>query len=319
VSEGLVFPAYYDIVGAVIDPRRRARYFALQQASGAIGGIVSAFGARWLLAELPFPWGFVACFATGTFFVTFVLIVFAQVREPPADDIAWAEAPETGHEPGTGDEAANGNEAVGEVLGRPTWWRDLGAIMAADDGFRLLFAGRALAAIAGMAPAYFAVAAVRRLEATDADGATFGAVMLGSALVGTLLWGEVAGRYRHAVLIPLGSALGAFAAVGASLAPDVTWLLGAFAAAGLGGSALGMADSALPLALAERARRSRALYVAAYATLTVPFAVLSPLAGGVLSGAFSYEAVNGVAVVAYALSGIAGLRLMRLVSGRGPV
>jgi hypothetical protein len=51
----------------------------------------------------------------------------------------------------------------------------------------------------------------------------------------------------------------------------------------------------------------------------VPFAVLSPLAGGVLSGAFSYEAVNGVAVVAYALSGIAGLRLMRLVSGRGPV
>lgn len=314
VSEGLVLPAYFDIVGAVVDPRRRARYFSLQQASGAIGGVVAAFGARWLLAELPFPWGFVACFSIGTFFVTFVLLVFAQVREPPADDIAWVEAAATGHEPGTGDGAPDGNEAVGEALARPSWWRDLATIMVQDDGFRLLFVGRALAAIAGMAPAYYAVAAVRRLHATDADGATFGAVMMGSALVGTLLWGEVAGRFRHAVLIPVGTALGAAAAVGASAAPDVTWLLGTFAAAGLGASALGMADSALPLALAERAQRSRALYVAVYATLTVPFAVLSPLAGGVLSGALGYEAVNGVAVVAYAISGIVGFRLIRILA-----
>lgn len=92
----------------------------------------------------------------------------------------------------------------------------------------------------------------------------------------------------------------------------MTWLLGVFAAAGLGSSALGMADTALPLALAERAQRSRALYVAVYATLTVPFAVLSPLAGGILSGAYGYEAVNGVAVVAYCAAGVVGLRLMRL-------
>jgi MFS family permease len=140
--------------------------------------------------------------------------------------------------------------------------------------------------------------------------------MLGSALVGTLLWGEVAGRFRHAVLIPIGTSLGAISAIGASLAPDVTWLLGTFAAVGLSASALGMADSALPLALAERARQSRALYVAAYATLTVPFAVLSPLVGGILSGAYGYEAVNGVAVVAYVLSGLVGIRLIRLVAGQ---
>ncbi len=306
VSEGLVLPAYFDIVGAVVDPRWRARYFAFQQASGAIGGVVSAFGARWLLAALPFPWGFVACFALGTFFVTFVLVVFAQVREPPPDDVAWAEVAVA---QSTDDQA---HEAFGDALARPKWWRDVLALVTDDDGFRLLFAGRALAAVASMAPAYYAVAAVRRLEATDADGATFGAVMLGSALFGTLVWGEVAGRFRHPVLIPLGAALGAAAAVVASIAPDVTWLLGVFAAAGLGSSALGMADSALPLALAERAQRSRALYVAVYATLTVPFAVLSPLAGGILSGAYGYEAVNGVAVVAYCAAGVVGLRLMRL-------
>ena len=308
VSEGLVLPAYFDIVGAVVDPRRRARYFSLQQASGAIGGVVAAFAARWLLAELPFPWGFVACFALGTFFVTFVLVVFAQVREPPPDDVAWAEV--AGAE-STDDQA---HEAVGDALARPTWWRDVVALVTDDDGFRLLFAGRALAAIASMAPAYYAVSAVRRLNATDADGATFGAVMLASALIGTLVWGEIAGRFRHAILVPIGTILGIAAAIGASLAPDVLWLLGAFAASGLGSSALGMADSALPLALAERAQRSRALYVAVYATLTVPFAVLSPLAGGVLSGAYGYEAVNGVAVVAYGFSGIVGVRLMRLFS-----
>ncbi|NBT93693.1 MAG: MFS transporter [Chloroflexi bacterium] len=81
LSEGIVLPAYFDIVGAVVPPPRRARYFALQQASGAVGGVASAFGARWLLANLPFPWGFVTCFALGTFFVSFVLVVFAQVKD----------------------------------------------------------------------------------------------------------------------------------------------------------------------------------------------------------------------------------------------
>jgi hypothetical protein len=67
----------------------------------------------------------------------------------------------------------------------------------------------------------------------------------------------------------------------------------------------------LPLALAERARRSRALYVAVYATLTVPFAVLSPLAGGMLADAHGYEAVNGVAALTYCISGIVGMQLIR--------
>jgi MFS family permease len=305
VSEGLVMPAYYDIVGAVIDPSRRARYFSVQQASGAIGGVVAAFAARWLLAELPFPWGFVACFVLGTFFVTFVLVVFAQVCEPPPKDVAWAEVASAGSVVDVP------NEAVGDALAQPTWWRQAFGLVIGDDGFRLLFAGRALAAVASMAPAYYAVAAVRRLQATDADGATFGAVMLGSALVGTLIWGIVAGRFRHAILVPIGAVLGIIAAIGASLAPDVTWLLGTFAATGLGSSALGMADTALPLALAERARRSRALYVAVYATLTVPFAVLSPLAGGMLADAYGYEAVNGVAALTYCISGIVGMQLIR--------
>ena len=314
LSEGIVLPAYFDIVGAVIDPRERARYFALQQASGAIGGVVAAIGARWLLADLTFPWGFVACLAIGTFWVSFVLVVFAQVREPSADDPAWAEAAATGHDPEPSDlpqDDASRAEAVGEALARPTWWRDVALTVSGDQRFQLLFAARALSAIAGMAPAYFAVAAVRRLGATDADGATFGGVMLASGLLCTLLWGEVAARHRHAVLVPIGAAIGAVAAIGASLAPDVTWLLGTFAASGLGASALGMADSALPLALAERAGRSRAFYVAVYATLTVPFAVIAPLVGGLVSGALGYEMVNGIAVAAYAGTAVVGWRLVR--------
>ena len=297
LSEGIVLPAYFDIVGAVVPPRRRVRYFALQQASGAVGGVASAFGARWLLANLPFPWGFVACFALGTFFVSFVLVVFAQVREPEPDDPAWA---------GEGDA-----ERVGDVVSQPTWWRDLAEVTSGDATFRLLLISRSLAALASMAPAYYAVSAVRRLGATDADGATFGAVMLASSLTGTLLWGEVAGVFRHTVLVPIGALLGAAAALSAIFTPDVSWLLGTFAFVGLAGSALGMAETALPLALAERAGRSRARYVAVYSTLTVPFAVASPLIGGVIAGAYGYGTVNGIAIIAYIATAGAGFLMIR--------
>ncbi len=304
LSEGLVLPAFFDIVGAVVPPPRRARYFALQQASGAVGGVASAFVARWLLANFPFPWGFVTCFALGTFFVSFVLVVFAQVREPEPDDPAW-----------NGEGEA---EKVSEVVSHPTWWRELAEVVSSDAPFRLLLVGRSLSALASMAPAYYTVSAVRRLGATDADGATFGAVMLAASLTGTLMWGEVAGRYRATVLVPIGAFLGASAALSAIFAPDVLWLLGTFVFVGLAGSALGMAETALPLALAERAGRSRARYVAVYSTLTVPLAVASPLIGGVIAGAYGYGPVNGIAIIAYAATAGVGFLMIRQMKAPMP-
>jgi hypothetical protein len=80
-----------------------------------------------------------------------------------------------------------------------------------------------------------------------------------------------------------------------------------------------MADTALPLALAERAGRSRARYVAAYSTLTVPFAVASPLIGGVIAGAYGYVPVNGIAIVAYAATAGVGLLMIRQMKVPIPV
>ncbi|NBX48262.1 MAG: hypothetical protein EBT22_14005, partial [Chloroflexi bacterium] len=189
--------AYFDLIGLVIHPRLRPRYFSWQQAATAVGGIVSAFGARWVLGALQFPWNFVASFSVGLTLVVAVTGVFLQVREPP---------PVSDPRP---TEPASALPAGPETSHRPAWHQSVVAIWRSDGGFRRLVLTRALIGIAGMAPAYYAVSAVRRLAASDMDAATFGLIALGSQLVGTLMWGEIVARSRRPWFLVGGTIIGA--------------------------------------------------------------------------------------------------------------
>ena len=88
--EGMGVPAYYDLVGTVVHPRLRARYFAWQQAATALGGLVAGLAARQVLSVFPFPWNFAASFSIGLALAILVTVVFLQVREPTPGDAARA-------------------------------------------------------------------------------------------------------------------------------------------------------------------------------------------------------------------------------------
>ena len=292
--EGMGVPAYYDLVGTVVHPRLRARYFAWQQAATALGGLVAGLAARQVLGTFPFPWNFAASFSIGLTLAIFVTIVFLQVREPaPAINV-----PELGADSGATPEA---------------WWQTITSIWVADVTFRRLVVARALIGTAGMAPAYYAVNAVRRLNATDADAATFGLITLASQLIGTIIWGEVTARTRRPWFLVAGPILGAIGATGALLAGSVDALYPTFVASGAAFAAQLMCDMSIPIQLAERAGRLRGRYVAAYSTLIIPFSIAAPVIGGLLAGSAGFVAVYVTGIGAYVVATFTGASFVRLL------
>jgi hypothetical protein len=305
LCDGVGVPAYYDVVSHAVHPRLRPRYFGWQQAASAVGGIVSAVAARWLLAALPFPWNFVASFSAALALGIAVAVLFLFVREP-------------GPLPSQDPTAPTAVAPAGLSMARPnrSWWQTITDIVRDDPRFRDLILARALVGIAGMAPAYYAVAAVRRLEATDSDAATFGIVVLASQLVGTLTWGEVAARTRRPWFLLGGPVVGVLGATVALVARSVSAAYLTFVAAGVATAAQLMCDMSMPIQLAERAGASRATYVATYNLLIIPFSIAAPLLGGLLAATVGFEAIDAVAVTAYAAAGIVGISVIRRLQSR---
>jgi hypothetical protein len=290
--EGMGVPAYYDLVGTVVHPRLRARYFAWQQAATALGGLVAGLAARQVLGALPFPANFAVSFAIGLTLAILVTVVFLQVREPAPSAVI----PALDRDP----------DAPGEA-----WWQTIRSIWKADGTFRRLVLARALIGIAAMAPAYYAVSAVRRLDATDADAATFGLITLASQLLGTIVWGEVTARTRRPWFLVAGPILGAVGATGALIAGSVDALYPTFVAAGAAFAAQLMCDMSIPIQLAERAGRSRGRYVAAYSTFIIPFSIAAPVIGGFLARSAGFVAVDLTGIVAYIVATFTGASFVR--------
>jgi hypothetical protein len=87
-------------------------------------------------------------------------------------------------------------------------------------------------------------------------------------------------------------------------------------AAGVATAAQLMCDMSMPIQLAERAGASRATYVATYNLLIIPFSIAAPLLGGLLAATVGFEAIDAVAVTAYAAAGIVGISVIRRLQSR---
>lgn len=292
--EGMGVPAYYDLVGLVVHPRLRARYFGWQQAATALGGLVAGLAARQVLGALPFPWNFATTFSIGLALSIAVTIVFLQVREPAPLEATFS-------------------RERGSLAPPEGWWATIRSIWVADESFRRLVMARALIGIAGMAPAYYAVNAVRTLDASDSDAASFGLVTLASQLVGTVVWGEVTARTGRPWFLVIGPTIGALGAAWATIAGTVVALYPTFMVAGAAFAAQLMCDMSIPIQLAERAGRPRGRYVAAYSTLIIPFSISAPVVGGLLAGSSGFVAVDLTAIVAYCIAAATGASFVRLL------
>jgi MFS family permease len=167
-----------------------------------------------------------------------------------------------------------------------------------------------------MATGFLVVYAAQRWQLPDSQAGSFTASMLIGQALSNLLFGVLADRKGHKLVIELSALLGALAVGLASLAPTPEWFHLVFALAGA--SMAGMILSGIMIVFEFCPPEMRPTYIGLSSTVTGLAAAATPMIGGWLADAVGYRPLFVLAFV-FGLAGTAllhwSVREPRLVNG----
>lgn len=279
VGAGVVAVSWQDMLAKVIPLDRRGRFFGIANFGGTATGVLGAAVAAWLLSRYEFPRGYVFCFALAAASISISWIFLALTREPP----------QTSQEP---------------VVSQREYWRRLPSVLRADLNFRRYLLSQVVIATGGMATGFLAVYAAQRWQLPDSQAGSFTVSMLIGQALCNLLFGPLADRKGHKLVLESSILLSALAVGVAALAPAPAWFHVVFAL--IGASAAGFMLSGIMIVFEFSTPDVRPTYIGLNNTVAGAVNVVAPLLGGWLAGAVGYRALFAVA---FAI-GLAGFALL---------
>jgi MFS family permease len=277
---GVVAVGWQDMLAKIIPLDRRGRFFGITNFGGTAIGVLGAAAAAWLLDRYDFPYGYVLCFAAATVLIFISWIFLALTREPA----------QASQEP---------------VVSQREYWGRLPAILRADGNFRRYLLSQVVLTMGGMGLGFLAVYAVGRWHLPDSQAGSFTASMLIGQALSNLVFGALADRRGHKLVLELSGLLGALAVGLASLAPAPAWFYAVFAL--IGASTAGFMLSGIMIVFEFSTPAVRPTYIGLNNTVNGAVAAIAPMVGGWLAGALGYRALFAVAFVI----GLVGFALLR--------
>jgi MFS family permease len=279
-AAGFATPAWFDMISKVIPVQRRGLFTGIGFGLGALMGVAGAAVIGVVLERLPFPQNFSLLF--GLAFVAMAISWLGLVlnREPASP-------------------------LVHERMSIRDYTRRLPVILRQDGNFTRYVVAMTVSRGGTMAGGFFTVYAVQRFELGGAEIGLLTGVLIGAQAVLNPLWGVLADRRGHKVVLLGGSLALALAGIVAALAPSWLWLLAAFVLL----SAFLAADSVSFLTIIPEFCKDedRPTYIGLANTLLSPASSLAPLAGGWLAALLGFPPMFALAA-AFALA--AGLLLL---------
>ena len=280
LGNGVVGVGFHAMLAKILPVERRGRVMGATQFVGAAGGVLSTLVAGRLLDRYDFPDGYMLCFAAAAGLTLVSWIWLALVREPAQI---------------SGKPAASSRE----------YWSRLARILRDDSRFRRYLLSRFVVNIAGMATGFLAVYAAQRWHLPDHQTATFATSMLVGQALCNLLFGFLADRRGHKLVLEL-AVLCVILAVGLALAgPGPAWFHAVFALVGGGAAGLRLSGAIITFEFSSPA--TRPAYIGLNNTIAGISAALAPLLGGLLADAVGFQALLAVALGA----GVLGFGLFR--------
>lgn len=270
VGAGLVAVAWQAMVGKVIPDDRRGKFLGLTNFLGTATGVAGSAGAIWVLDRYGFPRGYLWSFAAGAAMILASWISLALTREPA-------------HEP------------EGERLSQQEYLRQLPAVLRRDPNFGRYLLSQVVAALGGMAGGFLTVYAIGRWDLPDGQAGAYTATMLIGQAVSNLVFGPLADRKGHKVVLELSTLLGGLAVGLAALAPAPAWFYAVFALAGA--QTAGYLLSGLMIALEFCPEPQRPTYIGLNNTIRGVAYGMAPLLGGWIAGTAGYPPLFGAAAV----------------------
>lgn len=287
-SAGIGATGWVDIMGKIIAPRVRGRFFGASTATGGLLGAAGLAVASGLLSDDAFPRGYGTLIAVAGLMISAGSLLFLPLREPPSP--------------------------VPDESDRSFWrtMRKIPRVFVEDRGFLYYAGARVVVAWAIAATAFIAVLGARDLGATGADVARLTTVFLLSQVTGSLSGGWL-GDWFGVLILPVLGSLATVAAIALAFsATDLTLIYAAVALAGLV-SMLLIADITIVLEVAPAAKRPE--YMAGLNLILGPLALPAPLLLGRLVDVAGFHTMFGAAIVV-ALTGLLAVLAFAFGPGR---
>jgi MFS family permease len=263
---GALLPAWMDIVGHAIPVMLRGRFFAVWSIVASLGGLAASFATVSILATIPPPASFGLCFVAASLCMALSYAVLTLVREPPPAAPPAARVP------------------LRAYLAR------IPGLLRRDGNMAWFLAARSCAVIGVMSSGFFTVYALRVLGAPAWRAGVFTTTLLIGQVAGNLVFGWLADRSGHRLVLAAGSAAMAGASLVALAAPSADLLLLAFFLDGIYDAALAVSGLNILLELAPTAGE-RPTYVGLGRTAVAPIAFAAPLGAGLLADAAGFARV----------------------------
>jgi MFS family permease len=276
-SNGTVTPAWYSMIAKVIPVHRRGLWSGLGHSLGALLAIAGGSLAAQILTGWPYPENYALCFVLAFASVMLSFVGLALTREPASPTVR----PRTS---------------------QSHYLRQLPALLREDGNYVRFLIACSMANLGAMAGGFFMVYGKEYIPGALGQVGVLTAILVGSQAVMNLVWGAVADRSGHKVVLggsALFMAIAAAAALTSMVVPQSTslaWLWLAFAL--LGTSMSGHTVSRMNIILEFCAPEDRPTYIGLTNTLLAP-AMLAPVLGGWLATWLGY---GGLFVAAVALS-----------------
>lgn len=268
VGAGLVAVAWQAMVGKVISEDRRGKFFGLTNFLGTATGVAGATGAGWVLDRYGFPRGYFWSFSAGAAMILASWVSLALTREPA-------------------------REPEGEPLSQQAFFRRLPAVLRRDPNFRRYLLSQVVAALGGMGGGFLTVYAIGRWDLPDGQAGAYTATMLIGQAIANLVFGPLADRAGHKVVLELSTLLGGLGVGLAALAPSATWFYAVFGL--VGAQTAGYMLSGLMIALEFCPEPQRPTYIGLNNTVRGVAYGIAPLLGGWIAGTAGYPPLFGVA------------------------
>ena len=286
---GVLMPAWMDIIGRLIPITARGRFFAFANLAAGAGGFAGSFATASILAAVPAPASYGACFIGAAVCMALSYAALAVVREP----------------------ATTGRS---EAVTLRAYLARIPALLGRDPNLAWFLAARAFAVIGSMAGGFYTVHAIRAWDAPAAQAGVFTTLLFLGQMAGNAVFGWLADRRGHLLVIMMGLA----ASLAGNLVAITAPTLGAFGVVFvmMGAQIAAMNVSTLNVMLEfAPVLEERPTYIGLGTTLMAPIAFGAPLAAGLLADAFGFTSVFAAAALAASVA--LGLLLTRVRDPRG--
>ena len=276
-TNGLITPAWYDLIGKVIPVRWRGMWSGTGNSLGALMGVAGAALAGWALVTFPFPANYAACFLLAGVAMAASWIGLSLNREPES-------------------------EVVKEPTHLSSYFKQLPSVLRRDSNYLHYLASRSVANIGGMAAGFITVYAVGHFKLGGAEVAGWTGLLVGSQAVMNLVWGLLADRRGHKIVLCAASIGMALAVLACWAASSPAWIWLVFVLLGVSISADGVSN--MNIILEFCAEEDRPTYIGLTNTLLAPTKALAPIIGGWMAASLGYTPMFAVAVVAAILAAV---------------